>query len=76
MQPQCKRILNHLETNGKVTPLEALADLGVYRLSSVIFRLRKLGYDIKTVQTKSYNKFKERVQFATYVLKKENNDKS
>ena len=70
---QCKRLLKHLESNGSITPLEALAELSIYRLADTVFKLRNLGYDIKTVQTKSYNKYKERVQFATYVYTKKDN---
>jgi len=73
MTNQCKRLLKHLEANGSITPLEALAELSIYRLSDTVFKLRNLGYDIKTVQTKSYNKYKELVQFATYVYTKKDN---
>ena len=67
MTSQCKRLLAYLEANGKIEPLEALADLAIYRLSDTIYKLRNLGYDIKTLRTNSMNRFKEKVQFATYV---------
>jgi len=68
MTPQCSRLLSHLEQEGKITPLEALEKLGIYRLSDTVFKLRNLGYKIKTKQTVSKNKFDEKVQFATYIL--------
>lgn len=43
-----KLILEYLEENGSIDPLEALSELGVYRLSGRICDLRKLGYSIKT----------------------------
>ena len=46
---QKKMVLAHLQQHGKLTPLDALALYGCYRLSSVIFRLRNDGHDIKTV---------------------------
>lgn len=71
MTPQCERVLKRLQQNGKINPLEALTDLGVYRLSDTIYKLRGLGYEIITKQTSSFNRFKEKVRFATYVLKVE-----
>ena len=67
---QKTRVLKHLQETGEINPLIAWIDLGVYRLSDVIYKLRADGYEIKTVQTTSYNKFKEKVKFATYVLEK------
>ena len=69
MTPQCERVLKHLTVNKKITPLEALTDLGIYRLSDTIYKLRNLDYDIKTKQTNSFNRFNEKVRFATYELK-------
>lgn len=44
------QILSHLrrEKHG-ISPLEALGVYGVYRLSSVIHRLRERGHEIQTV---------------------------
>lgn len=41
-------LLDYLMENGSVTPLEALVELGIYRLSGRIYDLRKRGYKIKT----------------------------
>ena len=67
---QKTRVLKHLQQTGEINPLIAWIDLGVYRLSDVIYKLRADGYEIKTVKTTSYNKFNEKVKFATYVLEK------
>lgn len=69
MTPQCERVLKRLQENGKINPLEALQYEGVYRLSDTIYKLRNLGYEIVTQQTSSFNRFKEKVRFATYILK-------
>lgn len=44
-----KQIEQHLINKGSITPLQALSLYGVYRLSSVIHRLRNKGYMIATV---------------------------
>ncbi len=69
MTPQQKRVLTHLQTKGSIQTLEAWTDLGIYRLSDVVYKIKKQGYDIETKMTKSYNRFKEKVSFATYVYK-------
>lgn len=68
MTPQMQRLLTHLKSKA-ITPIEAWQTLGIYRLSDTVYKLRKLGYDIKTIQTKSFNRFEEVVRFATYELK-------
>lgn len=42
------RILAHLISGASITPIEALALYGSLRLSSIIFRLKARGYDIRT----------------------------
>ena len=68
MTPQQERVLSHLKKHGKIQPLEAWTDLGIYRLSDVIFKLRET-YKIDTVKTTALNKYQETVKFATYVYK-------
>jgi hypothetical protein len=41
-------ILNHMETHGSITPLEALRLYGCFRLSARIYNLRDEGHNIKT----------------------------
>ncbi len=70
MTNQQQRVLTHLQSKGSINPLESLMDLSVYRLSDVIYVLRtKYDYDIQTNMTKSLNRFKEKVSYATYVYK-------
>lgn len=45
---QRELILEHLKARGSITPLEALADYGIMRLSARIDELRKRGHDIDT----------------------------
>lgn len=59
---QDKNILKHLK-NKSITPLEALKKYGCFRLSAIIYRLKKEGYKIDTVMI--YNK---RKRYAKYFL--------
>lgn len=59
---QEKNILKHLKLR-PITPLWALKEYGCFRLSAVIYNLKKQGYRIKT--TMIYNK---RKRFAEYSL--------
>jgi hypothetical protein len=45
---QDKRLLDYLKDNKQIDPLTSWKELGIYRLSSCIHRLRKQGWDIKT----------------------------
>ena len=54
---QCQLILDYIEEFGSITPLEAMRDLGVYRLASRISEMKnKQSLPIKseweTVQTR------------------------
>jgi len=59
----------HLMAVGSVDPVEAWSELGVYRLSSVIHKLRKAGFSIETKRKQAVNKFGEKCSFAQYVLR-------
>lgn len=45
---QAERILKHLKSGRKLTPLQALQKFGTLRLSGRVLELRQAGYDIKT----------------------------
>ena len=41
-------VLNHLKNDNGITPIESLKLFGAFRLSAIIFDLRKDGYNIDT----------------------------
>ena len=43
---QCNDIINHIQTKGTITPLEALSAYGCFRLAARILELKDRGYDI------------------------------
>lgn len=45
---QCSDILQHMQSKGPITPIEALNDYGCFRLAARINDLREAGHDIKT----------------------------
>jgi hypothetical protein len=45
---QCEMIEDYLDTYHSITPLEAMRDLGCYRLASRISDLKRQGYNIKS----------------------------
>jgi len=46
---QTSDILQHLKEGRELTQKEAINEYGAYRLSSIIYRLRKQGHDIVSV---------------------------
>jgi hypothetical protein len=45
---QRHRVLDYIRETGSITQLEAIKELGVLRLSAVIFDLKKEGHAIKS----------------------------
>lgn len=68
MTNQEKRLLDYLKNNSKISPMDAWIELGIYRLSDVVFKLRKKGFVIDTNRKSVLNKFDEPCNFAEYVL--------
>lgn len=48
MKSQLEQVKEILRTRGSITPLEALNACGCFRLSGVIYKLRRQGMEIKT----------------------------
>lgn len=64
---QCERLLMHLKS-GPIEPLQALKDLGIYRLSARIKNLRDEGHNIETNMVDVVNQFGEPCRVAEYRL--------
>ena len=61
---QKQKVLIHLQEGKGITPLEALTKFGAFRLSAIIFDLKKDGYDIQTDMIKNGGK-----HYANYSIK-------
>jgi len=69
---QKQKVLRHLVNYGKISPLTAFRDYGIMRLASRIHELRNDGHNIKSVSTTALNRFKEKINHATYFINNEN----
>ena len=65
---QYDRVLDHLARNKKLSQKQAINLYGCYRLSAVIHRLRKDGYNISTNFKSGKNRFGDTVSWAEYKL--------
>lgn len=68
---QNEKILDYMERNGSITPLEAMNELGIMRLGARIFDLKEQGVGIITERVKGENRNGEATTFARYRLEKE-----
>lgn len=66
---QSQRILVYMQEHGSITQLEALKDLGVFRLASRISELRKHGHQISSQMVKVENRYGETCRVKRYSLK-------
>lgn len=66
-----ERVLKYMRDFGSITSMEAFQELGVTRLSAVIFILKEKGHKITSEPMKSVNRYGEKVTFARYKLEDE-----
>lgn len=65
---QYDRVLDHLKKNKKLSQKQAINLYGAYRLSAIIYTLRKDGYNITTNFKSGKNRFGDNVSWAEYKL--------
>ena len=68
---QTRIILNHLRDYQTITSMEAFSKYGCTRLADKVFRLKKEGYDIRTIMIEDTNRYGDTVRYAKYYLPKE-----
>lgn len=69
---QCKRLLEYLAENDGITQLEAIRDLGIYRLPSRVSELKKAGYNITSKFVNVKNRWNEKCHVKRYYLEVDN----
>ena len=74
MITQREQVLKYMEDFGSITPLQAVADLGIYRLGARIYDLKKAGYKITSRTMKAKNRYGKTVRFAEYRLEEKEPD--
>lgn len=68
---QYDRVLDHLQRNGKLSQKQAIRLFGAYRLSHIIYKMRKEGYRVLTTYKSGKNRFGDIVNWAEYKLETE-----
>lgn len=64
-----RKVKNHLLAYGEITSWEAIENYRATRLASIIFNLRKDGWDIRTIMIEDTDKYGDTMRYAKYVLK-------
>lgn len=68
MKTQKEKVLEYLKNNKKITILEAIYQLGITRLSAIIYSLKKEGYNINTQMKLVKAKNGRKTSVAEYIL--------
>ena len=72
MKPsQCQQILDYMRRFGSINPLQALYDIGCFRLAPRIFDLKKKGYLIISKRVNYITRLGEAKHFNEYILKED-----
>lgn len=71
---QTERIKQYIEEFGSITQKEAVSEIGCYRLSARIADLKAEGYEIETEFVTSKNRYGDKVTFAKYKFKGDDED--
>ena len=66
---QQEALLRYIEDCGSITSFEAFQELGITRLASVVYNLKKKGYDFDTEDITVKNRYGQHVTFARYRLR-------
>lgn len=65
-----QKVIEHLQTYGTITSLEAINLYGCTRLSAVIYNLRK-RFNIVSEDCECVDKYGNKTKYAKYILKRE-----
>lgn len=65
---QKDRVLAYIRSEGSITALEAVRELGILQLSARLVELERAGYVFLKTKEKSKNRFGEDVHYVRYSL--------
>lgn len=65
---QKEQIIDYLERNGSITPLQAEKELGIMRLASRIWDIQNSGYIVERRIVKGINRVGKVTKYAQYYL--------
>ena len=72
---QAQAVLKHLQEKGSITSIEAISLYGATRLSSIIYNLRKAGYNISIERKRFKNRFNNESCIGIYRLEGINDER-
>ena len=65
-QSHCKMILDYVLEHGKITPMEAIVNLGCLRLAARIADLQKVGYQFEHRMVYTVNDKGKHIRYMEY----------
>lgn len=71
---QSMKVLKYMMDFGKITPVEAMRDLGVMRLAARISDLEEQGFEILHERESGKNRYGEKTSYSRYRLKPKDGD--
>ena len=60
---QTEKIIEYIQENGSITPLDALKEIGCMRLASRMCDIKKMGYAVNKKMETATNRNGERVMY-------------
>jgi len=60
--------LKYINNFGSISSIEAFSDLGITRLSAIVFNLRKEGYKVASTPEEVLNRYGKKVIFSRYTV--------
>lgn len=63
-----RAVLDYLQENTGITTFEAFTKFGATRLSDIVYRLKKQGHNIVTVNREQEDRYGNKVTFCEYRL--------
>ncbi len=67
---QIELVLKYIDEHGSISSWQAMKELGIMRLGSVISMMRKRGYNITTELEKTTTRYGRKTSYAVYRLVK------
>lgn len=65
-----ERVVDYINQFGSITSRDAFVDLGITRLSAVVFCLKRKGYHFDTKTEYSNNRWGDKTHYARYSFRK------
>lgn len=66
---QSDRIINYMNENGSITPIEATLELGIIDLARSVSYMRKQGIEVHGEWVSAKNRYGDKVRFMRYSLR-------